>query len=217
MKLYVAKPSPYARMVLVVISEKQLEDRVEVHAVDSQLRAKDSPYYAINPSGRVPFLLNDEGLGMEDSSFLCEYLDHIDGRPSLEAPAQHRWELRRLEAVARKHPGRNGRLVSRAATRGTPPVTFPAPAGSRPVRTARRRMGTRRLSPTHPGSAEPGSGHSCVCPGLRREYSRPAMAQRAAVTCRVARACVRSKLVHPQPMPPTLPRQAPTTPPGEQR
>jgi glutathione S-transferase len=52
MKLYITLGSPYARMARIVVLEKGLQDRVEV--IVAKTRAADSPYYAINPSGRVP-------------------------------------------------------------------------------------------------------------------------------------------------------------------
>ena len=62
----------------------------------------DSPYYAINPSGRVPHLIRDDGVGMEDSTLICAYLDELDGAPVFAWPTGERgWELRRLEASAR--------------------------------------------------------------------------------------------------------------------
>jgi glutathione S-transferase len=39
---------------------------------------------------------------MEESALICEYLDHIDGKPAFDLPAgAQRWEARRLEALAR--------------------------------------------------------------------------------------------------------------------
>jgi glutathione S-transferase len=99
MKLYITPGSPYARMVRILILEKGLS-RVEV--VTAQTRVADSPYYRINPSGRVPYLVRDDGVGLEESALICDYLDRIDGRPALEAPPENRaWEARRLEALAR--------------------------------------------------------------------------------------------------------------------
>lgn len=100
MKLYITPGSPYARMARIVVLEKQLGDRVEVIA--AQTRTADSPYYAINPSGRVPYLLRDDGTGMEESSLICSYLDHLDGRPLFDLPGgELALEARRLEALSR--------------------------------------------------------------------------------------------------------------------
>ena len=100
MKLYVTPGSPYARMARIVVLEKNLGDRVEIIA--AQTRTANSPYYEINPSGRVPYLVRDDGVGMEESAVICAYLDRLDGKPSLDLPpGEQAWEARRLEALAR--------------------------------------------------------------------------------------------------------------------
>jgi glutathione S-transferase len=97
---YVTLTSPYARMVRIVIREKFLEGRVEV--IQALTRKTDSPYYSINPSGRVPYLIHDDGVAMEDSQLICAYLDHLDGAPIFDHPLESSgWESRRLEALAR--------------------------------------------------------------------------------------------------------------------
>jgi glutathione S-transferase len=100
MKLYVTPGSPYARMARIVVLEKGLGSRVEI--IGARTRAADSPYYRINPSGRVPFLLCDDGIGLEESALICAYLDQLDGEAAFALPAGDRaWEARRLEALAR--------------------------------------------------------------------------------------------------------------------
>ena len=100
MKLYITPGSPYARMVRILVLEKGLERRIEV--ITAQTRVAESPYYRINPSGRVPYLVRDDGVGLEESALICDYLDRLDGNPLLEAPAASRaLEARRLEALAR--------------------------------------------------------------------------------------------------------------------
>ena len=47
MKLYITPGSPYARIVRMLIIEKNLSDRVEI--VNAQTRQIGSPYYAIYP------------------------------------------------------------------------------------------------------------------------------------------------------------------------
>ena len=98
MKLYITPGSPYARMARVMVLEKGLEKRVEV--IPARTRAAGSPYYNINPSGRVPYLVRDDGVGMEESALICAWLDHLDGKPAFDLPAGD-WEARRLEALAR--------------------------------------------------------------------------------------------------------------------
>ena len=79
--------------------EKQLENRVEI--VIAQTRSFGSPSYRINPSGRVPYLERDTGPGLEDSTVICRYLDHLDGKPIFDLPAgDPEWEVPRLGALA---------------------------------------------------------------------------------------------------------------------
>ena len=100
MKLYISPGSPYARMARIVVLEKGLESRVEIIA--AQTRLADSPYYRINPSGRVPYLIRDDGVGLEESAVICAYFDHLDGSPAFDLPpGDQGWEARRLEALAR--------------------------------------------------------------------------------------------------------------------
>jgi len=100
MKLYVTPGSPYARIARIVVLEKDLSRMVEV--IPAQTRLANSPYYAINPSGRVPYLVRDDGVGMEESAVICAYLDHLDGKPAFALPdGELGWEARRLEALAR--------------------------------------------------------------------------------------------------------------------
>lgn len=100
MKLYVTPGSPYARMARIVVLEKGLQHRVEV--IVAKTRTADSPYYRINPSGRVPCLVRDDGVGMEESALICDYLDCLDGKPAFEVFRGDRsYEARRLEALAR--------------------------------------------------------------------------------------------------------------------
>jgi glutathione S-transferase len=99
MKLYVTYTSPYARLARIVVVEKGLQDRVRI--LEAKTRTPGSPYYQINPSGRVPYLFNDAGVGMEDSQLICAYLDNLDGKPRLHLPQRSDWAYSRLEAAAR--------------------------------------------------------------------------------------------------------------------
>ncbi len=99
MKLYITAGSPYARIARIVILEKGLAQRVEI--ILAPTRTTDSPYYKINPSGRVPYLVCDDGVALEESALICAYLDHLDGQPVFEWRVDADWPVRRLEALAR--------------------------------------------------------------------------------------------------------------------
>ncbi len=100
MELHTTLTSPFGLMARIVILEKGLSDRIPV--IEAKTRTIDSPYYAINPSGRVPYLICDDGTGLEESQLICAYLDHLDAAPMLDHPGgEAGWESRRLEALAR--------------------------------------------------------------------------------------------------------------------
>lgn len=100
MKLYITATSPYARVVRIAIIEKGLGDRVET--LLAKTRTPGSPYYLVNPSGRVPFLVRDDGSVLEDSQTIAAYLDSLDGRPTLTLQASLQdWAYGRLEGIAR--------------------------------------------------------------------------------------------------------------------
>lgn len=133
MKLYITPGSPYARMARIVVLEKRLADRVEV--IVAQTRIAGSPYYRINPSGRVPYLVRDDGVGMEDSAVICDYLDRLDGKPMFGPPlGEEVWEARRLEALARSMLDGIavwGRELARPENERSPPVVEHEAARSR--------------------------------------------------------------------------------------
>lgn len=100
MKLYYTPHSPFSRMARIAVIEAALESRVE--QVVAQTRVVGSPYYDINPSGRVPYLLRDDGVGFEESELVLAYLDHIAGTTITAVPeGEAGWEYRRLTAIAR--------------------------------------------------------------------------------------------------------------------
>ena len=99
-KLYVTPTSPYAWLVRIVVREKGLEGRVE--EIGARTREAGSPYYAVNPSGRVPCLVLGDGTVMEDSALICDYLDELDGAPAFARPVgADRWTFAMAEARAR--------------------------------------------------------------------------------------------------------------------
>ena len=99
MKLYITAGSPYARTVRIVILEKGLADRVEILLAPT--RKADSPYYKINPSGRVPYLIRDDFVPMEESGLIVAYLDHLDGKPQFDWPSDKDRKSTRLNSSHR--------------------------------------------------------------------------------------------------------------------
>ena len=93
--LYHLPLSPYARKVRLVLSEKRLPFELRVEK-PWERRAE---YLALNPSGTVPTLVEENGLAIPDSNVICEYLDEAyPDTPMLGHTLGERVEVRRLVA-----------------------------------------------------------------------------------------------------------------------
>ena len=77
MKLHYSELSPYARKVRIVVLEKGLGRRVETVATDPYGAAAGT-LRALNPLGKVPTLVLDNGSALYDSDVICDYLDALD-------------------------------------------------------------------------------------------------------------------------------------------
>ncbi len=73
MKLIGSNSSPYVRKVRVVLAEKKIEYRYELDDVWSP----DSQIPSVNPLGKVPTLIMDDGAALFDSRVIAEYLDNL--------------------------------------------------------------------------------------------------------------------------------------------
>src|SRR6185295_6938047 len=101
MQLLYSPNSPYARKARVIIHELDLKPRVEDVLVTLPADAK---FRAINPLGKIPALILDDGSAIYDSPVICEYLDELgDGpffpRARLLREAQGRWRALTLQAL----------------------------------------------------------------------------------------------------------------------
>jgi len=74
----------------------------------------------------VPYLVTDEGVGLQESQLIIRHLDHLDGNPVFDHPGRAAgWESRRLEALARSMlDGQSvwGRELHRAADERSPTI-----------------------------------------------------------------------------------------------
>lgn len=97
--LYHSPTSPYARKCRVVLREKKLLARVK----EAIAQPMDEPHFVrgINPLGRVPCLIADDGMLIADSPVICDYLDQMGGAPFL-APQSgpERWRVWTMHALA---------------------------------------------------------------------------------------------------------------------
>ena len=75
MKLLYQTHSPFARKVLVMAHEVGLAGRMEVIHHETSPTRRNEAVYAMNPLGKVPVLICDDGLVLFDSVVICSYLD----------------------------------------------------------------------------------------------------------------------------------------------
>jgi glutathione S-transferase len=97
MKLFASLTSPYARKIRIILAEKALPfDLVVDSPWEANTRVPD-----INPLGKVPALVTDEGEAFFDSPVIAGYLETLDASPRL-LPAQplEAVRVRQTEALA---------------------------------------------------------------------------------------------------------------------
>lgn len=84
MKLYDREGAPHPARVRIVIAEKQIQHRIEFIRVDLvAAEHKQSNFFAMNPIGKIPVLELDDGTILSESTAITEYLDNLDGNPTL--------------------------------------------------------------------------------------------------------------------------------------
>ncbi|RJX33192.1 MAG: glutathione S-transferase [Oxalobacter sp.] len=97
MKLFGTLSSPYVRKVRIVLAEKKLDYQL----ILEDLSSPDSKLQEVNPLGKVPCLVMDDGTAIYDSSVIVEYLDTLSPVSKLIPPSgRERAEVRRWEALA---------------------------------------------------------------------------------------------------------------------
>lgn len=95
MKLLYQTHSPYARKVLVAAHEIGLGERLEVVHYETSPVHRNPELFALNPLGKVPVLLADDGTVLFDSDVICEYFDSLLDSPRL-IPVEPRAHYRTL-------------------------------------------------------------------------------------------------------------------------
>src|SRR5215470_2030508 len=101
MKLFYQTHSPYARQVLVLAYETGLADRLAVVHHETSPTRRNQAVFAVNPLGKVPVLLLEDGTALFDSAVICDYLDGLHGGRRLVPEAgPARWLALRLQALA---------------------------------------------------------------------------------------------------------------------
>lgn len=73
--------SPFARKACIVAHEKELFERLEL--IECSSYADLEQVQRVNPVGKIPALVLDDGTALYDSSVICEYFDEIGSGPRL--------------------------------------------------------------------------------------------------------------------------------------
>jgi len=97
MKLLGSVPSPYTRKVRVVLAEKKIDCEFEV----ADVNPPENPVTGLNPLGKVPTLVLDDGTALFDSRVIVEFLDGASPLARLiPDDNRDRVAVRRWEALA---------------------------------------------------------------------------------------------------------------------
>ncbi|OGU20958.1 MAG: glutathione S-transferase [Hydrogenophilales bacterium RIFOXYD1_FULL_62_11] len=97
MKLVTSLTSPYGRKARVVLLEKKIPFQLQVE----NPWLPDGPVALINPLGKVPVLVLEDGVSVFDSRVIVEYLDHISPVAHLiPSEPKTRMVVRGIEALA---------------------------------------------------------------------------------------------------------------------
>lgn len=97
MKLITSLTSPYGRKARVVLLEKKIPFHLQIE----NPWLPDSPVAALNPLGKVPVLMLEDGACVFDSRVIVEYLDHVSPVAHLiPSEPRSRMMVRGVEALA---------------------------------------------------------------------------------------------------------------------
>ncbi len=84
MKIFDLAGTPNAARIRIVAAEKGLDEQIEYVSVDLiGAEQKQPAFLAMNPVGKTPVLLLDDGFAISECTAITEYLDNLDGNPVL--------------------------------------------------------------------------------------------------------------------------------------
>ena len=100
MKLFWSPRSPFVRKVMVFAHEAGVAGRIETVKTLVSSAAANRDLMKVNPLGKIPTLVTDDGQVLFDSYVICEYLDSInEGRKLIPRQAPARWQALRWHAL----------------------------------------------------------------------------------------------------------------------
>lgn len=100
MKLYWSSRSPFARKVMIFAHECGLAARIECIRTLVAMTKPNNDLLPVNPLGKIPTLVLDDGTVLYDSTVICEYLDSLhQGRLLFPESGAARWTALRRHAL----------------------------------------------------------------------------------------------------------------------
>jgi glutathione S-transferase len=100
MKLHWSPRSPFVRKVMIFAHEVGLAGRIELIRTPVAMSQANRELLRVNPVGKIPTLITDEGEALFDSTVICEYLDSLHGGPQyFPQAARERWRALRWHAL----------------------------------------------------------------------------------------------------------------------
>lgn len=100
MRLFYAATSPFVRKCLVSAHELGLRERIELLPASPHPVNRDRALVALNPLGKIPVLVADDGAVLYDSRVICEYLNDLGDGHLVPARGPARWTVLVDQALA---------------------------------------------------------------------------------------------------------------------
>ncbi|MHA6688621.1 glutathione S-transferase [Mesorhizobium sp. A556] len=99
MKLFYAQTSPFVRKVMVVAHELGIADRIEQRVSGAHPIDRVTDVVELNPLGKIPLLITDDGSVIYDSAVICEYLNSQCSGDIIPNEGEKRWEALTLQSL----------------------------------------------------------------------------------------------------------------------
>ena len=100
MRLYWSSRSPFVRKVMIFAHECGLAARITCERTLVAMTKPNAALLPVNPTGKIPTLVLDDGSVLYDSTVICEYLDSLHGgRPLFPPGGPARWTALRRHAL----------------------------------------------------------------------------------------------------------------------
>jgi glutathione S-transferase len=100
LKLFYSPTSPFVRKCLVSAQELGLRERLELVPAAAHPVNRDPTVVALNPLGKIPTLVTDDGAVLYDSRVICEYLSALGDGHLMPPRGPSRWSVLADQALA---------------------------------------------------------------------------------------------------------------------